>query len=73
MTKEIRLIQNKSENYFRVTINGMEAYSPFIYSDDFSKEDNEMNVRRTAKACAFDEICRALHNGNQITVSYDSF
>lgn len=66
-TSEIKLIENKSERYYRVTVDGKDCYPNFTYGDD---PDNQTEVRRTAKAAAFDEICREVRAGNKITVSY---
>lgn len=67
---EIKLIQNKAESYFKVTVNGKDAYNAFTYNCD---PDNEADARTIAKACAFDEICREQFNGNKVSVSYLSY
>lgn len=72
-TSEIKLIENKSECYYRITVNGQDVYTNFTWDEDSSSENNQTNVRRTAKACAFDEITRELHKGNKIQVSYLSY
>lgn len=66
MTTEIKLIHNKNERYYKVTVNGKDHYKNFTYSDDI---DEETDVRRTAKAAAFDEC---LNNG-KIMISYISY
>lgn len=66
-TSEIKLIENNTECHYRVTVNGVDAYTPFPFTGD---PDNQTEARRAAKAAAFDEVLRELHHGNAINVSY---
>jgi hypothetical protein len=58
---EIKLIQNKSEGYWRVTVNGKDEYM-FPFLDELE-----------AKAAAFDQCIKEIIIGNEITVSYLSY
>jgi hypothetical protein len=69
MATEIRVLQNREKQTFRVTINGKDAYEPFTYTDD---PDTETEARRAAKACAFDEALREQYS-EYISVHYDIF
>jgi hypothetical protein len=62
--QEIKLIQNCQLNYFRVVVNGKDVYEPFYY--DNNDPDSETDVRRLAKAAAFDECCRT----NNVSANY---
>lgn len=67
---EIKLIENKTEMYFRVLVNGKDAYGCFSYGGD---PDEQTEARRIAKATAFDEICRAQNKGEKTSVSFLSY
>ena len=67
MTTEIKLIHNKEKEYYKVTVNGEDHYTPFTYISD--NPDEETDARRMAKAAAFDECIIAQQKG-KITVSY---
>lgn len=68
MTTEIKLIENKREQRYRVTVNGISWYSDtaFSFTDD---PNSQTEARKNAKAAAFDELLNAQMNGN-VNVSY---
>lgn len=68
MTIKIKLIENKQAYAFFVTVNDKEAYTPFTYTDFNTKEE----MRKLAKACAFDEALREQMN-NKIQLEYIAF
>jgi len=68
MITEIKLIENKTAQRFRITVNGKSWYSDtaFSFTDD---PNSQMEARRNAKAAAFDEFMNAQRNGKAI-ISY---
>lgn len=66
MTTEIKLIENQQEQFYRITMNGKDAYGKFPFTDN---PDEQTDVRRMAKAAAFDLICNAQMNG-KVIVTY---
>ncbi len=64
---DIKLIENNTDMYYRVTVDGKDVYSNFTFTQD---PDSQTDARRTAKAAAFDEIASAIFRGENITVNY---
>ena len=69
---QIKLIQSTERGEFRITVDGKDVYTPFVYDNPLQMQE----VKTKAKACAFDEACRETINGgkaNKIYVSFDVF
>ncbi|HET8963759.1 MAG TPA: hypothetical protein VFM99_07675 [Chitinophagales bacterium] len=67
--KEIRIIESRENEYYRVTINGKDAYTPFKFQNFEEREA----MRIKAKACALDEIIRCHFYDEKYTIHYDSY
>ena len=71
MLTEIKLIENRTEQRYRITVNGKSWYSDtaFSFTDD---PNSQTEAGRNAKAAAFDEIINAQMNG-KVSISYLSY
>lgn len=64
---EVKLIHNRENRYFRLTVNGEDVYNQFSYTENTVDE-----VETLAKSYAFDEVCKGQREGS-VTASYHVF